>query len=84
MNLRLATLNVSGFRGFGASVSFDLDADAVVIVGANGQGKTSLFDAVLWALAGEIDRLDTKDDGLMSLYSPDGQMHVEHCEHLVG
>jgi DNA repair exonuclease SbcCD ATPase subunit len=68
---------VSGFRGFGASVSFDLDADAVVIVGANGQGKTSLFDAVLWALAGEIDRLDTKDDGLMSLYSPDGQMHVE-------
>lgn len=77
MNLRLQTLNVTGFRGFGQSVSFDLDADAVVIVGANGQGKTSLFDAVLWALAGEVDRLDTKDDGLLSLYSRDGQMRVE-------
>jgi exonuclease SbcC len=77
VNLRLKSLKVSGFRGFGNSLSFDLDADAVVIIGANGQGKTSLFDALLWALAGEVERLDTKDAGLMSLYSADGQMRVE-------
>jgi DNA repair exonuclease SbcCD ATPase subunit len=77
MSLRLVGLKVSGFRGFGTSASFDLDADAVVIVGANGQGKTSLFDAVLWAIAGQVERLGTKDSGLMSLYSTDGQMRVE-------
>ena len=77
MNLRLKHLTVSGFRGFGTTVSLDLDADAVIIIGANGQGKTSLFDAILWALTGEVERLETKDPGLMSLYSPDGQMRVE-------
>ncbi len=55
--MRITRLSVSGFRGFPGPQSFDLDADAIVIVGVNGQGKTSLFDAVLWGLTGAIPRL---------------------------
>jgi len=45
--MRLHSLEVSGFRGFAAEQHFDLDADAVIVVGTNGNGKTSLFDAIL-------------------------------------
>ena len=45
--MRLLSLEVAGFRGFAAEQIFDLDADAIVVVGSNGNGKTSLFDAVL-------------------------------------
>ena len=52
--MRLVQLKVNGFRGFATPYEFDLDADAVVVVGANGNGKTSLFDAILWCLSGRV------------------------------
>ena len=55
--MRLVSLKVAGFRGFAHPQTFGLDADAIVIVGANGQGKTSFFDAILWALCGRVPRL---------------------------
>lgn len=45
--MRITAIELSGFRGFAQKQEFDLDANAIVIVGANGQGKTSLFDGVL-------------------------------------
>lgn len=74
--MRIVRLSVSGFRGFPGSQSFDLDADAIVIVGVNGQGKTSLFDAVLWGLTGAIPRLGA-DAQLVSMYSSSGEARVE-------
>ena len=47
-----------------------------MIVGVNGQGKTSLFDGVLWALTGRIPRLGD-DARLVSMYSPSGEARVE-------
>jgi DNA repair exonuclease SbcCD ATPase subunit len=55
--MRLLSLKLSGFRGFAEPQTFNFDGDAVIVVGANGQGKTSLFDGVLWALCGRIPRL---------------------------
>ncbi len=74
--MRLTRLSLSGFRGFPIPQSFDLDADAVVVVGVNGQGKTSLFDGVLWGVTGNIPRLG-EDDRLVSMYSPSGEARVE-------
>jgi len=74
--MRLTRLSLNGFRGFPAPESFDLDADAVVIVGVNGQGKTSLFDGVLWGLTGRIPRLGD-DARLVSMYSPSGEARVQ-------
>lgn len=74
--MRLRSLRVEGFRGFAVPESFDLDADAVVISGANGSGKTSLLDAILWALAGGVPRLG-KPEELLSRYSRSGEARVE-------
>ena len=75
--MRLLSVELSGFRGFPQRHAFDLDADAVVVVGANGQGKTSLFDGILWALSGRIPRLHSDNARLVSMYSESGQARVE-------
>lgn len=74
--MRLLSLEVAGFRGFATQQAFDLNADAVVVVGANGNGKTSLFDAVLWALSGRIPRLGSVDPLLVCRFSETGQAQV--------
>lgn len=74
--MRLLSLELSGFRGFAGEQVFDLDADAVVVVGTNGNGKTSLFDAVLWAISGRIPRLGSDDRLLVSRFSETGQARV--------
>jgi exonuclease SbcC len=74
--MRLHSLELSGFRGFSQRQTFDLDADAIVLVGANGHGKTSLFDGILWALTGRIPRLQGEDAQLVSLYSETGEARV--------
>lgn len=74
--MRLVSLEISGFRGFPQRCMFDLDADAIVVVGANGHGKTSLFDGILWALSGRIPRI-SEDARIVSMYSETGQARVE-------
>jgi DNA repair exonuclease SbcCD ATPase subunit len=75
--MRIVNLELTGFRGFAKTVKLDLDANAVLVIAPNGQGKTSLFDSVLWALTGVVSRLGGADDALLSLYSSSGEMHVD-------
>jgi DNA repair exonuclease SbcCD ATPase subunit len=74
--MRIIDLEVSGFRGFTDTARFDLAADAVIIIGGNGQGKTSFFDSILWAITGRVPRLRVDDNGLRSLFSASGEMRV--------
>jgi len=76
--VKLKALELSDFRGFAGVHLFDLDANAIIVVGTNGNGKTSLFDAVLWALSGRIPRLrlGDKDSELVCKYSKTGQARV--------
>ncbi|GIK77431.1 MAG: hypothetical protein BroJett022_11210 [Actinomycetes bacterium] len=74
--MRLQRIELNGFRGFSGKHTLDLDANAVVVVGPNGQGKTSLFDGILWALTGRLPRLGD-DPGVVSIYSGSGQARVE-------
>lgn len=75
--MRLLSLELSGFRGFPQRHKFDFNADAIIVIGANGQGKTSLFDGILWALSGRIPRFRNEDALLVSKYSETGQARVE-------
>lgn len=75
--MKVKSLTVSGFRGFSGTETFDFDADAVIIVGVNGSGKTSIFDAILWALAGTVERLGGEQDQLVSKYSSSGEARAE-------
>jgi len=74
--VKLVTVEIGGFRAFAKERSFDVDADAIVLHGPNGQGKTSFFDAILWALTGSIPRLAAGNEGLVSLYSDTGRARV--------
>jgi exonuclease SbcC len=74
--MRLASLEVSGFRGFTRHQSFNLGAETIVFIGSNGQGKSSLFDAILWGLTGRVQRF-SGDQKLLSLFSETGTMEVE-------
>ena len=74
--MRLTSIEISGFRAFSGSYQFDLDGDVLLVVGTNGQGKTSLLDAIHWGLTGEISRLN-QPGSIVSLYSPTGEARVE-------
>ena len=79
--MRLKSITLSGFRGFSKTESIDLDADAVIVSGANGRGKTSMFDGILWALTGSVERLKGQASDIVSRYSSSGEARVElHLE----
>jgi DNA repair exonuclease SbcCD ATPase subunit len=57
-------LSVKNFRGYG-QLDVELPAGPCVVLlsGPNGLGKTSLFEAVEWALTGTVKRLDLVSGG---------------------
>lgn len=73
MNIR--SLEVAGFRAFGERYEFDLNSRAVILVGDNGTGKTSFFDAIYWALCGALPRLGNRAD-VVSRWSRTGEATV--------
>ena len=74
--MRIKSVEISGFRAFTDSMTFDLDGDIVLFVGVNGQGKTSLFDAIHWAITGQVARL-ANPKSIVSLYSDSGEARVQ-------
>lgn len=73
---RLISAEVEGFRAFGRTFTFDLDAAAIILSGPNGSGKTSLFDSILWALSGTLPRFAGRQAQAISLYSQSGSARV--------
>jgi exonuclease SbcC len=51
---QLAITNFRSFRGNATATEVDLSADFVLIYGENGSGKTSLIQAMEWALCGDV------------------------------
>jgi hypothetical protein len=64
----LVNLKLEGFRAFAAPIELDCDADAIVLVGPNGTGKTTFFDAIEWALFGKVSRLPSTRDAVGDTY----------------
>lgn len=54
--MKISFVEVSGFRGFRQKVRFEFPAGFAVITGANGSGKSSVLDAVDFALTGSINK----------------------------
>src|SRR5262245_19742636 len=54
--MKLAFLELSGFRGFRDKVRFELPSGFSVIAGRNGAGKSTVFDAIDFVLTGTISK----------------------------
>lgn len=59
--MRLAYVHVCGFRGYQKPVRIDFSDSFTIIDGRNGVGKSTIFDAIEFALTGTISKyLDAK------------------------
>ena len=57
---KLHQLVVGPFRGFVFQETFDLQKQITLVYGANGSGKSSLCEALEYALLGEVNEADAK------------------------
>lgn len=86
-SVRIRSMDLHDFRGMREiEGGLDLSGDVVFIYGPNGTGKTSLFDALEWAVTGSVERLswdpdeaEGGQDSLVNLFSADktAQVRVE-------
>ncbi len=74
--MKLKRLEIAGFRAFGASAQIDLNANAVILLGVNGSGKTSLFDAVMWSLSGCLPRVEGPGGSVISEFATSDEARV--------
>ncbi len=62
--MKLAYIELCGFRGYRKMVRIDFAEDFTIIDGRNGVGKSTIFDAVEFALTGHLSKYkDAKADG---------------------
>jgi chromosome segregation protein len=62
--VRLRYVHLHGFRGYREPVRFEFADSFTIVDGRNGVGKSTIFDAVEFALTGTISKyLDAKADG---------------------
>lgn len=60
--VRLGSVSIKNFRAYRRSQTFQLGADVTVLYGPNGFGKTSFFDAIDFAVTGDIGRMRSSGD----------------------
>lgn len=58
--MRIAYIEVAGFRGFRTKVRIDMPEGFVVLTGRNGAGKSTLLDAFDFVLSGSIGKFASK------------------------
>jgi exonuclease SbcC len=61
-DVALDAVALSNFRGIGRKVHLQLGSAVTVLYGINGTGKTSVCDAIEWAVAGSLARAEEQDD----------------------
>jgi DNA repair exonuclease SbcCD ATPase subunit len=69
---RFKSVTMSGFGGVSDTVTVNLDADVVVITGDNGIGKTTVCNALVWAISG----IHPSGANPRNLYSKSGSTYV--------
>ena len=65
--MKLAFIEVSGFRGFRDSLRIELGTGFTVVSGRNGVGKSTLCDAVEFALTGSISKYRVNKTAMESM-----------------
>jgi len=61
-SIRIEAITIKNFRAYRKPQTFSLGSDVTVLYGPNGFGKTSFFDAVDFAVTGEIGRVKSSGE----------------------
>ena len=63
----IKNLTITNFRSYYGENSIDIGNGLTLIIGANGDGKTTLFEAVEWLFdtVGSLPKADNKYRGLL-------------------
>ncbi|WP_270344301.1 AAA family ATPase, partial [Lactococcus lactis] len=56
--IRIEQVKINNFRNFDGEYKFDFSKDVTIFLGDNGNGKSSIFDAIQWCLTGSIERFN--------------------------
>ena len=82
MDIRIITLKIQNFKGI-RDASFDLNGMSANIIGDNGLGKSTIFDAFTWLLFGKDHR--NNDQGKFEIVpiDPVNGEQIHHLETLV-
>jgi len=59
--MKVDFVELCGFRGFRGKVRFDLPNGFVVVNGRNGSGKSTVLDAIDFAITGTINKFSVRD-----------------------
>jgi DNA repair exonuclease SbcCD ATPase subunit len=70
--MRLRQLTLTGFTGVADTVELDLDAEIVILLAANGFGKSTICDGIAWCLTGRHPR----EADPRSLHSRSGETYA--------
>lgn len=79
MNITIKSITLRNFKGL-RDVSFDFDGHNATIIGDNGTGKTTIFDALTWVLFGK-DSHNSTDIDIKTIDATGEPMH--RAEHFV-
>ncbi|MEM5673133.1 AAA family ATPase [Bacillus cereus] len=61
--MKLESLTVRHFRIFNGLYEFRFkDKDLIIVSGPNGNGKSTIFDAIQWCLTGKIPRYEGSNE----------------------
>ena len=61
--MKLAFVEAEGFRGFREKVRIDFAAGFTVLTGRNGVGKSTIFDAIEFAITGRLGKYRVDKSG---------------------
>ena len=61
--MKIKSIEICGFRGFRDRIAFEFPESFTVISGRNGVGKSTLFDAIEYALTGRINKYTIEKAG---------------------
>ena len=73
--MRLNSINIKNFRVI-RSVNFDFDDQVIGIIGQNGSGKSSIIEAISWALYGNQAARSGKDEIKSEFANPQDNCEV--------
>jgi len=81
MPFRIRSIRLQGFRGFDKPEEIALSDDVTLLYGENGSGKSSLLQAIEWAMTGSIPYMKggdfTREDAIVNLFTKSKRAAVE-------